>query len=201
MIKGVLFDFGGVLSEAGRTGSIRRIFDVVYGLDLSALEIDDIFQKMWRGQIGDEEFLAEIKLRHPETAVVSADEFRSHMDAFEKSKPVYAFAADLRKQGIKTGILSNVFGIGVGPLRAGGFYDGFDPVILSCDVGLAKPDRAIYELAAERLQLRPQEIIFINDYQAWLDPAAALGMHTVLAVSPEQIVTDALRIIDAQANE
>ncbi len=198
MIKAVLFDFGGVLSEAGKAGSIRRIFDAIYGLDLSAMQIDDISQKMWRGQISDEEYLAEIRRRHPDAPLVTPDEFRRHMDAFTRSEPVYRLAEELRAAGIKTGILSNVFGIGVGPLREGGFYDGFDPVILSCEVGLAKPEAAIYQLAAERLGLRPEEIIFIDDQKAWLDPAGEAGMHMVLAENPEQIVADTKRIIHEQ---
>lgn len=198
MIKAVLFDFGGVLSEAGKPGSIRNIFGRVYGLDLNAMDIYDITGKMWRGQISDEAYLEEIRRRNPEVAAITPDEFRAHMDSFTRSEPVYTLAEELRRQGIKTSILSNVFGIGVGALRSGGFYDGFDPVILSCEVGMAKPDKEIYELAVRQLGVRPDEIIFIDDQQMCLDPAAKLGMHTVLAQNPEQIVRDTWQIIEQQ---
>ena len=198
MIKAVLFDFGGVLSLSGKAGSTRRTFGNVYGLDLDALHIDDLSYKMWRGQISDEDFLHEIHKRNPKTRLVTPDEFRRHLDEFERSEPVYALAEELRTIGVKTGILSNIFGIGVGPLRVGGFYNGFDPVILSCEVGLAKPDPAIYRLALNRLGFEAHEVIFIDDQPGILAPAQAMGMHTVLARNPEQIITDTRRIIKEQ---
>ena len=198
MIKAVLFDFGGVLSEAGGAGSIRRIFQKVYGMDMEAMHIEDISQKMWEGRIADDVFLAEIKRRWPDTPGITPDEFRTHMEAFTRSEPVYRFAEQLRTEGIKTAILSNVFGIGLAPIQDGGFYEGFAPVILSCKVGVAKPDPAIYDLALRELALMPHEIIFIDDQQGFLDPAVQKGMHTVLARNPEQIVTDTLQIIKGQ---
>jgi epoxide hydrolase-like predicted phosphatase len=198
MIKAVLFDFGGVLSESGARGSIRKVFGEVYGLDLNVMNIDDLSAKMWRGQISDEEFVAEINRRHPELPPVKPEQFRAHMDAFERSEPVYAMAQKLRAAGIKTGILSNVFGIGVGPLRSGGFYEGFEPVLLSCEAGRAKPEPEFYQMAVDQLSVKPEEIIFIDDQQYCLDPARAMGMHVVLAQNPAQIVSDTKTLIQKE---
>lgn len=195
MIKAVLFDFGGVLSEAGKRGSIRRIFGKVYGLDLDVLKIDDISQKMWRGQISDEAFMAEINRRHPELPVLTPDDFRRYMDAFERCEPVYDLVLRLREAGFKTGILSNVYGIGVPPLKKGGFYDGFDPVLLSSETGYAKPEKEFYQMAVDKFGVQPKEIIFIDDQQVCLDPAKAMGMHVILAQNPQQIVRDVEKLI------
>lgn len=203
MIKAVLFDFGGVLSQGGRRGSIRRVFGELYGLDLSVMEnpldIGDISHRMWRGQIGDDEFFAEVQRRHPELPIVTADTFRQHMDAFRRSEPVYTLAERLRNRGIKTGILSNVFGVGMRALRGGGFYEGFDPVLLSCEVGYAKPDVEFYQMAVDRFGVRPEEILFIDDQQYCLGPAESMGMCVILATSPEQIVYEVETLI-AQEN-
>jgi putative hydrolase of the HAD superfamily len=200
MIKAVLFDFGGVLSEAGARGSVRGWLGKVYGLDLDIEKAQEIFYKMWRGQISDDEFLAEIRQRYPDAPVVTKEDFMKHMQQFRRCEPVYMLAQTLRDHGIKTGILSNVFGMGAEPLKAGGFYTGFDPVILSSDTGLAKPDPEFYALAIQKLGLKPEEIAFIDDQQYALDPAKAIGMHTVLATSPEQIVRDTKELIKAQNN-
>ncbi|HJQ08381.1 MAG TPA: HAD family phosphatase [Candidatus Saccharimonadales bacterium] len=200
MIKAVLFDFGGVLSEAGKRGSIRRWLGKVYGLDIDVRQIDKVFYKMWRGQITDAAFLAEVHRRYPDAPVASKEDFLKAMEQFKRSSPVYALAEALRKHGIKTGILSNVFGIGVGALRAGGFYNGFDPLLLSCEVGYAKPDPEFYEIAIAKLGVSPKEIVFIDDQQYVLDPARAMGMHTILACSPKQIVRDTKALIAIQNN-
>ncbi|WBB92026.1 HAD-IA family hydrolase [Verrucosispora sp. WMMC514] len=53
----------------------------------------------------------------------------------------------------------------------------FDAAVFSCDVGLAKPDPAIYHLAAERLGVGPAECIFVGDgADGELAGAAAAGM-------------------------
>lgn len=52
----------------------------------------------------------------------------------------------------------------------------FDAVVLSGQVGVAKPDRRIFELAAERLGLRTAECVFVDDLAAYALAAARTGM-------------------------
>ena len=52
--------------------------------------------------------------------------------------------------------------------------------MISGEVGLRKPDPAIYALAAERLGLAPETCVFVDDLPGNLKPAAAIGMATVL---------------------
>jgi epoxide hydrolase-like predicted phosphatase len=56
----------------------------------------------------------------------------------------------------------------------------FDALVISGEVGLRKPDPAIYSLAAERLGVAPEKCVFVDDLPGNLKPAAALGMATVL---------------------
>ncbi|RAO48591.1 hypothetical protein GAR06_01452 [Micromonospora saelicesensis] len=56
----------------------------------------------------------------------------------------------------------------------------FDVAVFSCEVGLAKPNPAIYRIAAERLGVAPAECVFVGDgADGELAGAAAVGM-TVL---------------------
>jgi putative hydrolase of the HAD superfamily len=83
-----------------------------------------------------------------------------------------------RRAGVRTGMLSNSWG--------DDRYDStqlaelFDAWVISGEVGLRKPDPAIYALAAERLELEPEACVFVDDLPGNLKPAAALGMATVL---------------------
>lgn len=61
-----------------------------------------------------------------------------------------------------------------------GFAATFDPIIYSHEVGLAKPDRRIYALTCERLGVRPDDAVFLDDKQACVDGANAYGMHGLL---------------------
>lgn len=83
-----------------------------------------------------------------------------------------------RRAGVRTGMLSNSWGDE--RYDRAQLAELFDAWVISAEVGLRKPDPAIYELAAERLGLAPPECVFIDDLGGNLKPAAALGMATVL---------------------
>jgi GNAT superfamily N-acetyltransferase len=65
-------------------------------------------------------------------------------------------------------------------LRARGVAALFDDVVVSGDVGLAKPDPAIFRLAAERLGVSPDACLMIDDQPGHLPGAEAAGMRTHL---------------------
>lgn len=56
----------------------------------------------------------------------------------------------------------------------------FDDFIFSHEVGMAKPDSRIFELAAKRLGVAPSECAFIDDSERHCAAAASLGMKTVV---------------------
>ena len=84
-----------------------------------------------------------------------------------------------RRAGARTALLSNSWGDGLA-------YDPalleelFDAWVISSEVGLRKPDPAIYTLVGERLGLRPEACVFVDDLPGNLKPARAIGMATVL---------------------
>jgi putative hydrolase of the HAD superfamily len=84
-----------------------------------------------------------------------------------------------RRDGVRTALLSNSWGDAT-------TYDPallrelFDAWVISGEVGLRKPDPAIYALAAERLGLAPAACVFVDDLPGNLKPARAIGMATVL---------------------
>ncbi|MEZ0579565.1 HAD family hydrolase [Nocardioides sp. MH1] len=59
------------------------------------------------------------------------------------------------------------------------FLDLLDDVVVSGRERIAKPDPAIYRLAAERAGLHPAELVFVDDKQVNVDAAAAVGMHGI----------------------
>jgi epoxide hydrolase-like predicted phosphatase len=84
-----------------------------------------------------------------------------------------------RRAGTRTALLSNSWGDGLA-------YDPalltelFDAWVISSQVGLRKPDPAIYQLVSERLGVPPEACVFVDDLAGNLKPARALGMATVL---------------------
>lgn len=82
-----------------------------------------------------------------------------------------------KRSGLRTGLLSNSWG--VDRYDRSHFPDLFDAVVISGEEGMRKPDRAIYELAIERMALPAADIVFVDDLPGNLAPARDLGMTTV----------------------
>ena len=62
----------------------------------------------------------------------------------------------------------------------GSIVEAFDEVILSFEVGLRKPDSAIYREALRRVDVEPDRAVFVDDQQEYCDGAAAIGIPTYL---------------------
>ncbi len=90
---------------------------------------------------------------------------------------IIAAVAAARAAGKRTALLSNSWGE-AGYDRAS-WAELFDATVISGEVGIRKPDPAIYALAAERLALPPAACVFVDDLPGNLKPARALGMATV----------------------
>ena len=102
---------------------------------------------------------------------------------------------EVKARGFRTVVFSNILLPSARQIRQQGGYEDFDAEVLSCEVGLKKPDPAIYDRALEAAQCLSEECIFIDDKAHNLIPAQALGMKTILAISPEQIKQDLLEAL------
>jgi epoxide hydrolase-like predicted phosphatase len=101
-------------------------------------------------------------------------------EAFPPRAETVDLARRARAAGLPTGLLSNSWG--------GGGYDVytghdlaalFDVVVISHVVGLRKPERPIFELAATKLGIAPTECVFVDDTSANVTAARAVGMAAV----------------------
>jgi putative hydrolase of the HAD superfamily len=95
--------------------------------------------------------------------------------------------AALRQRGLKLGLISNCSADAGATVARIGLAGCFDAIVLSCDVGLMKPDPAIYEHTCRALGVTPAESMFVADGAfGELDASKALGMLTVKVEQPNQ---------------
>ncbi len=92
-----------------------------------------------------------------------------------------------RAAGFRTGLLSNSWGL---DYERDGWDTLFDAVVISGEVGLRKPDPAIYALAAQRLDLPPEQIVFVDDLRPNVRAAVAAGMVGVQHVDVSTTVDE-----------
>jgi putative hydrolase of the HAD superfamily len=92
-----------------------------------------------------------------------------------------------RAAGLRTGLLSNSWGL---EYERDGWDTLFDVVVISGEVGLRKPDPEIYALAAQRLELPAEQIVFVDDLRPNVRAAVAAGMVGVQHVDLETTVSE-----------
>jgi putative hydrolase of the HAD superfamily len=78
-------------------------------------------------------------------------------------------------------MLTNIGKGGLSTLFVYGFLDQFfDTVVASSDIGYAKPEARAFEITAEKLGVRLDECVFVDDRQPYIEGAAHVGMKTIL---------------------
>ena len=71
----------------------------------------------------------------------------------------------------------------------------FDEIIISCEVGVVKPDPAIFNLMLDRLGVKADESVFIDDRIKNIDGAKKIGLHTIFFTSREQALEELALIL------
>jgi FMN phosphatase YigB (HAD superfamily) len=189
-VRAILFDYGGVLSPGGTVDSHANYLARRLGVPLPARRVANLHRAFRVGAISTAEFVdglhALVPGRRHDLDVNDWD----WPEVLRRDLGVYAAARRLRASGIRTGILSNVWPPIAGRLASSGAYDDFDPVVLSCEVGNAKPHPAIYLAALERLACEPSSVLLVDDQERCLDAARSLGMQTLKCTDGKQLVVD-----------
>jgi putative hydrolase of the HAD superfamily len=87
---------------------------------------------------------------------------------------------ELRARGLRTAIVSNCDHSTRPIVDELGLEREADAVVLSFEVGVAKPDPAIYQAALDALAARPEEAVFVDDQAAYCEGAEAIGIRSFL---------------------
>jgi len=187
----VFFDWGGVIADDPGDEFLAQL---LRDIGATGEQIDQIFKSymraFMRGEISEAAYWQSLR---DEFGLV-IDDTISHKftewSGLKANKDILDLAAQLKEDGYKIAILSNVIEPTYNVIKTAGYYDIFDEVIASFQVGYAKPDPEIYRIAVDRLGVNPRECIFIDDKELCLAPARELGIKTILATSAVQIVKD-----------
>jgi putative hydrolase of the HAD superfamily len=178
-IRGLIFDFGGVINNM--RWDIAHALEDEHGLERHTIVKTLYEQEEWRavelGQAEADQWREVAHQRLEEAAGRTMpplhDRWRDSWHLIEEN---VALVRALRPP-YKLGVLSNADISLEDRMRDGlGIHHLFDNVVCSAVVGMAKPDLAIYRLAAERLRLAPEECVFIDDVEGNVAAARDVGM-------------------------
>lgn len=194
MIKGILFDVGGVLIEAPRAEMFRYISEK---LEIDVNEYTSFHKTMDYsfsiGKISDKDYWDKVSIHFnvkiPKTKSLWAD---AYIHAFKPYYRMIAIATQLKNVGYNIGILSN----SEDPIVALDIkeFANFDIKVFSCVEGIVKPEPEIYNLALKKLACKPSESIFIDDLTENVKGANAVGIHGILFKNYEQFTKDIIEL-------
>ena len=104
-------------------------------------------------------------------------------DCFGHLHPgILPMLSGLKAQGIRIGLITNCFSEEAKLIRESAFFEYFDAPCLSWELGVRKPDPAIYRTCLRRLGIAPEECLYVGDGGSQeLEAARALGMQAVQA--------------------
>jgi len=194
-IRAVIFDWGGVLSPLDFLKQSPQ-WEARLGLPPGALD-RALWGPEWKllemGAISQEEYDHHVMraLGLPDREAVQRF-YREYYASDGLHPGVVAAVRSLRGR-YRVALLTNAFPGHAESLRQRHGFDPraeFDLYVNSAEVGLAKPDPAIYQLTLDRLSVRPEEAIFIDDHVRNTDAARMLGMHTIVCADVETALAD-----------
>lgn len=192
MIKAVIFDMFETLITHYNS---PLYFGSQMAVDAKLSE--DEFLPLWRGKEDDRTLgiltLEEnIELILRENKCYSADLVKKIADkrreakrrCFENMHPeIIPMLSALKEKGLCVGLISNCFSEEAEVIRESVLAEYFDAVCLSCDLGMCKPDKRIFEKCLDTLGVSAEECLYVGDGGCYeLETAKSLGMNVVQPV-------------------
>ncbi len=181
-IKAVIFDFGGVLCFHPTDEKYGRI------AALLGIETNRLYELFWENRIDYDSGkldapaywgrLARKAGKPLDEALLNTllDQEVHLWDNYDWR--VLDWARHLREEGVRTAILSNLTPVLGAALRAEpDFVQRFDHVTFSYELGIVKPQAAIYHDAVRGVGVAPDEALFLDDKLENVQGAIAAGLH------------------------
>lgn len=190
MIKAVILDCFGVLyipvGEDFYRAHIKNYEQYVGELRGLGRQADE-------GLISQDEFIYKVA----SLANMNPEEVRERVVGnLARNQALLDYAQSLR-QRCKLGLLTNISrGVIDSFFSKTERQELFDAVVVSSEVGLIKPEPAIYELAATRLGVSPSECVMVDDSQINCSGAIEAGMQAVVYQNLAQAHNDLESLLD-----
>ena len=182
--RALLVDFGGVLTTSvfdafgdfcASVGLPRDRFEHLVREDRTAA---DLLVAVETGQISEAEFehafTPLLVGEHEGVSIEAVGVIERLTQTLGPDEAMLDVVARVREAGYCVAIVSNSFGMGA--------YDGYElekranHVLLSGDVGVRKPSRRFYLMAAEACDVPPEECVFVDDLEHNIRGAERVGM-------------------------
>ncbi len=198
-IRAVIWDLGGVLVRTEDWAPRRR-----WGERLG-LEPGDLSRLLFEGEVGRRATLGQASADDvwrwvgEQLGLTGAEVERLRRDFWAGDRvdeSLVDYIRDLRP-AYRTALLSNAWpDLRHFVEKVWCIGDAFDVIVISAEVGMAKPHPRIYRLVLERLGMAPEETVFIDDFPVNVEAARQVGLHAIHFRGPEQALQELEVLVD-----
>lgn len=174
-MKNIVFDLAGVVFARNEARCPQELMDYFYFIN-SGEQLPDFWCDYDRGTRSFDnvaERLAQFRGSDVQTARHMMATAITYQD---QVAPTAELIAELKGESYRLFVLSNMSKEYIDFLRKMPVYQYFDGEVISCEVGLNKPEREIYSLLLDRFSLDPKQTMFIDDRKENVVAAAELGI-------------------------
>ena len=180
-IRAVFFDFGGVIVRTEYQTPREQLAERL------GMEYDDLSKIIFDSETGLQASLGAITaLQHWESVMKRLKRPYEEMTAIRDEffagdivdHQILAFLRGLRGKYI-TGLISNAWSDMRDYLVREKMEDAFDHIIISAEVGVAKPEAKIFQLALQQAGVSPNEAVFVDDFYVNIEGCEKVGMKGI----------------------
>jgi len=199
MIKAIIFDIGGVLIDIdGWINSLMRHSTFKNKRRFSEM-LNRAALPICKNEINEAEFLTVFcaKMRIKDKKIAAAIFINGFKNYIKINNDVVNIAKKLKKH-FKLGIISNIIPQHAAALRNKSFLKLFDEIILSCDIKKTKEEPEIFIRIAKKLNIFPNECLFVDDIKYFADVAKSVGMKAIVFKNNRQFSTEIKKYANIQ---
>jgi putative hydrolase of the HAD superfamily len=180
-IRAVFFDLGGVIVRTEYQTPRQMLAERL------GMEYDDLSRIVFDSDTGLQASIGTITSEQHWESVMkrlkrSAEEMTAIREEFFAGdivdRQLLEFLHSLRGK-IQTGLISNAWSDLRDYLRREKMIDAFDHIIISAEVGVAKPDPKIFQIALEKAGVSPSEAVFVDDFYVNIEGCEKVGMQGI----------------------
>lgn len=195
-IKAVIFDYGGVIYSIpdAKGMSIFEALSTQLALDIEEFKAR-YFANNYRNNIQNwthkQTLLYVLETFGPDKKVTGEALIDEFLGKRSLNEELIGHIKDIKAQGYTIALLSNYNSELRTALQQNGLAELFgENIFISTEIGCQKPDPKIFEHTFEKLGLRPEEVVFIDDSPRSLSTAEEVGYHAVRFIDNEKLEKD-----------
>jgi HAD superfamily hydrolase (TIGR01509 family) len=178
-IKAVVFDYGGVIGTVDKDVVLNYVMKTLGVSKEEALKLLKNYKEAQKNGVQSEAYWTGIAKEHDIDLKGGWEKpfTESVLDNMHEVPGTLAVIDELRQEGVRVGMLSNITERAARYVRMKGYYEGYEPLLLTYQIGVEKPDPKAYEMLIKSVQLKPEEIFFVDDRLENVVAAEKLGIN------------------------